>query len=116
MTGDDYRDLVVTTLANGQMRFGELKRAVGDISQRMLTLTLRNLERDGFVTRTVHPTVPPRVEYQLTDLGKTLIAPLETIAGWAIEHRREVADARVNFDHAKAAIPDTSQLIRIAAR
>jgi DNA-binding HxlR family transcriptional regulator len=114
--GDKWTVLVVTTLSHGQMRFGELKRAVGEISQRMLTLTLRNLERDGFVTRTVYPTVPPRVEYELTDLGKTLIDPLETIARWAIEHRLEVADARMNFDHAKAAVADTSQLIRIATR
>jgi DNA-binding HxlR family transcriptional regulator len=108
--------LIVITLSNGPMRFNEIKRAVGDISQRMLTLTLRNLERDGFATRTVYPTVPPRVEYQLTELGKTLIGPLRTIGGWAIEHRQEVADARANFDHAKAAVPDTSQLIRIATR
>jgi DNA-binding HxlR family transcriptional regulator len=114
--GDKWTVLVVTTLSAGPMRFTELKRAVGDISQRMLTLTLRNLERDGFVTRTVFASVPPRVDYQLTELGKTLIKPLEAIAGWAIEHRREVADARETFDHAKAAVPDTSQLIRIAAR
>jgi DNA-binding HxlR family transcriptional regulator len=114
--GDKWTVLVVTTLAGGPMRFSELKRAVGDISQRMLTLTLRHLERDGFVTRTAFPTVPPRVDYQLTELGKTLISPLEAIAGWAIEHRGEVADARASFDHAKSAIPDNSQLIRIAAR
>ena len=115
--GDKWTVLVVTTLSGGPLRFSELKRAVGDISQRMLTLTLRNLERDGFVTRTVHPTVPPRVEYQLTDLGKTLIAPLEQIAKWAISHQDEVADARANFDNAKASLPQNSQpLIRIAAR
>ena len=114
--GDKWTVLVVTTLSRGQMRFSELKREIGDISQRMLTLTLRSLERDGFVTRTVHPTVPPRVEYELTELGKTLIDPLEAIAAWAIEHRLQVADARKTFDHAKAAVPDTSQLIRIAAR
>jgi DNA-binding HxlR family transcriptional regulator len=114
--GDKWTVLVVTTLSDGQMRFGELKRAVGDISQRMLTLTLRNLERDGFVTRTVYPTVPPRVEYELTELGKTLIEPLEGIAKWAIEHRREVADARISFDNARTEIPDSRQLIRIAAR
>lgn len=114
--GDKWTVLVVTTLSRGQMRFNELKREIGDISQRMLTLTLRNLERDGFVTRTVYPTVPPRVEYALTNLGKTLIDPLERIARWAIEHRLEVADARTNFDLAKAAAPDTSQLIRIATR
>ena len=114
--GDKWTVLVVSRCPAGPMRFSELKRAVGDISQRMLTLTLRNLERDGFVTRTVYATVPPRVDYELTELGKTLISPLEAIAGWAIEHRREVADARDSFDHAKAALPDPSQLIRIAAR
>ena len=114
--GDKWTVLIVITLSNGPMRFNEIKRAVGDISQRMLTLTLRNLERDGFATRTVYPTVPPRVDYQLTELGKTLIAPLHAIGRWAIEHRQEVADARANFDHAKSSVPDTSQLIRIAAR
>src|SRR4051812_8066269 len=99
--GDKWTVLIVVTLSNGPMRFNELKRAVGDISQRMLTLTLRNLERDGFATRTVFATVPPRVDYQLTELGKTLIKPLESIAGWAIEHRHAVADARANFDLAK---------------
>src|SRR5262245_30235698 len=106
--GDKWTVLIVVTLSKGPMRFNEIKRAVGDISQRMLTLTLRGLERDGFATRTVYPTVPPRVDYALTELGKTLIEPLYAIAGWAIEHRHEVADARANFDHAKASIPDTS--------
>jgi DNA-binding HxlR family transcriptional regulator len=114
--GDKWTVLIVITLSKGPMRFSEIKRSVGDISQRMLTLTLRGLERDGFATRTVYPTVPPRVDYALTELGKTLIEPLHSIAGWAIEHRGEVADARANFDHARAAIPDTSRLIRIAAR
>jgi DNA-binding HxlR family transcriptional regulator len=114
--GNKWTVLIVTTLSKGPMRFTEIKRSVGDISQRMLTLTLRGLERDGFAVRTVYPTVPPRVEYQLTELGKTLIKPLESIAGWAIEHRIEVADARANFDKVKASFPDSSQLIRIAAR
>jgi DNA-binding HxlR family transcriptional regulator len=114
--GDKWTVLIVITLSKGPMRFNQIKRAVGDISQRMLTLTLRNLERDGFATRTVYPTAPPRVDYQLTELGKTLIAPLHTIGRWAIEHRQEVADARANFDHDKSTAPDTSQLIRIAAR
>jgi DNA-binding HxlR family transcriptional regulator len=114
--GNKWTVLIVTTLSRGPMRFSEIKRSVGDISQRMLTLTLRGLERDGFAIRTVYPTVPPRVEYQLTKLGKTLIKPLEAISSWAIEHRIEVADARANFDKVKASIPDSSQLIRIAAR
>lgn len=115
--GDKWTVLVVVTLSKGPMRFNEIRRAVGGISQRMLTLTLRGLQRDGFVTRTVFPTVPPRVDYALTGLGKTLISPLETIAGWAIAHREAVVDSRANFDSAKAGIADSSQpLIRIAAR
>jgi DNA-binding HxlR family transcriptional regulator len=114
--GDKWTVLVVVTLARGSLRFNEIRREVEGISQRMLTLTLRGLERDGLVTRTVFPTVPPRVDYALTELGKTLIQPITAVASWAIEHRYEVADSRVNFDSAKAAIPDTSRLIRIAAR
>jgi DNA-binding HxlR family transcriptional regulator len=115
--GDKWTVLIVVTLSKGPMRFNEIRRAVGGISQRMLTLTLRGLERDGFATRTVFPTVPPRVDYALTELGKTLIAPLEQIAKWAISHQDEVADARANFDNAKASLPENSQpLIRIAAR
>ena len=74
--GDKWTVLIVVTLSKGPMRFNEIRRAVGGISQRMLTLTLRGLERDGFATRTVFPTVPPRVDYALTELGKTLIEPL----------------------------------------
>jgi DNA-binding HxlR family transcriptional regulator len=115
--GDKWTVLIVVTLSKGPMRFNEIRRAVGGISQRMLTLTLRGLERDGFATRTVFPTVPPRVDYALTELGKTLIVPLEQIAKWAISHQDEVADARANFDNAKASLPENSQaLIRIAAR
>jgi len=115
--GDKWTVLIVVTLSKGPMRFNEIRRAVDGISQRMLTLTLRGLERDGFATRTVFPTVPPRVDYTLTELGKTLIVPLDQIARWAITHRDEVADARANFDNAKASLPQNSQpLIRIAAR
>ena len=115
--GDKWSVFVIMTLIGGPQRFNELKRTIGGISQRMLTLTLRGLERDGFATRTVFPTVPPRVDYALTELGKTLIAPLEQIAKWAISYQDEVADARANFDNAKASLPENSQpLIRIAAR
>ena len=115
--GDKWTVLIVMTLSKGPMRFNEIRRAVGGISQRMLTLTLRGLERDGFATRTVFPTVPPRVDYALTELGKTLIQPLTAIGTWAIAHRDEVADARANFDNAKASLPQNSQpLIRVAAR
>ena len=115
--GDKWTVLIVMTLAKGPMRFNEIRRAVDGISQRMLTLTLRGLERDGFATRTVFPTVPPRVDYALTELGKTLIAPLTAIGTWAIAHREAVADARANFDNAKASTPAITQpLIRIATR
>lgn len=114
--GDKWTVLIVVTLSKGPMRFNEIRRAIGGISQRMLTLTLRGLERDGLATRTVFPTVPPRVDYALTELGKTLISPITAVASWAIEHRSEVADARTNFDNAKASVPGGSQLIRISAR
>ena len=97
--GDKWTVLIVVTLSKGPMRFNEIRRAVDGISQRMLTLTLRGLERDGFATRTVFPTVPPRVDYALTELGKTLITPLEQIARWAIAHQDEVADAGQHRSH-----------------
>jgi DNA-binding HxlR family transcriptional regulator len=85
-------------------RFSEIKRAVGGISQRMLTLTLRGLERDGLVTRTVFPTVPPRVDYALTDLGRSLRPPVAALGQWAIRHQDEIEAARSRFDE-KAAPP-----------
>ena len=83
----------------------ELRNAIGGISQRMLTLTLRNLERDGLVTRTVFPEIPPRVEYELTELGRTLTGPLEALWDWAEAHQSEVSVARRRYDldHAEAA-------------
>ena len=71
---------------------------VGGISQRMLTLTLRGLERDGLVTRTVFPTIPPRVDYELTDLGRGLSKPVEALGKWAFDHRVEIESARAKFD------------------
>lgn len=96
--GDKWTVFVVRLLAGGPMRFNELKRAVDGISQRMLTLTLRGLERDGLVTRTVFPTVPPRVDYALTDLGQTLIKMLEGLGQWAIENRPTIVAAREAYD------------------
>jgi DNA-binding HxlR family transcriptional regulator len=96
--GDKWTVLVVKILGRGPMRFNELKRTIDGISQRMLTLTLRALERDGLVTRTVYPSVPPRVEYELTALGRSLIAPVSALAGWAIEHRSAIHGARTRFD------------------
>jgi DNA-binding HxlR family transcriptional regulator len=102
--GDKWTVLVVGTLCgNGPTRFNELRRSVDGISQRMLTLTLRGLERDGLVTRTVYPTIPPRVEYQLTPLGQTLKEPLGTLADWARSNRDVVREARAAFDAKEAA-------------
>src|ERR671929_2069970 len=77
--GDKWTILVVSELGNGPKRFNEIRRALGSISQRMLTLTLRGLERDGLVTRTVFPTIPPRVDYELTDLGRGLAQPVKAL-------------------------------------
>ena len=96
--GDKWTVLVVSTLGKGPMRFNELKRTIGGISQRMLTLTLRALERDGLVTRAVFPTVPPRVEYELTALGRSLLSPVSALASWAIDHRGAIDGARKKFD------------------
>src|ERR1017187_4733662 len=92
--GDKWSVLVVSRLGSGSMRFNELRRSIGGISQRMLTLTLRGLERDGLVTRTVFPTVPPRVDYELTDLGRGLWQPVEALGKWARDHQTEIEDAR----------------------
>jgi DNA-binding HxlR family transcriptional regulator len=101
--GDKWTVLVVSTLGNGPMRFNELRRALGSISQRMLTLTLRALERDGLVTRTVFPIVPPRVDYGLTRLGRSLREPVNALALWARKNRAGIQDARRRFDAASPA-------------
>jgi DNA-binding HxlR family transcriptional regulator len=97
--GDKWVVLVVRLLGRkGPRRFNELRREIGSISQRMLTLTLRALERDGLVTRTVYPTIPPRVEYDLTALGRSLMGPIEALGNWAFAHREEMDAARARFD------------------
>jgi DNA-binding HxlR family transcriptional regulator len=96
--GDKWTVLVVSTLGDGPKRFNEMRRALGSISQRMLTLTLRALERDGLVTRTVFPTIPPRVEYDLTKLGHSLLEPVSSLALWARQNRSGIAAARQRFD------------------
>jgi DNA-binding HxlR family transcriptional regulator len=98
--GDKWTILVVSELGNGPRRFNEIRRALGSISQRMLTLTLRGLERDGLVTRTVFPTIPPRVDYELTALGRSLLEPVSGIGLWARQNRAAIQDARVRFDTA----------------
>jgi DNA-binding HxlR family transcriptional regulator len=96
--GDKWSVLVIMLLIDGPRRFNELKRMVGGISQRMLTLTLRGLERDGLVTRTVFPTIPPRVDYELTDLGRGLAQPVKALGQWAFEHQPQIQGARDKFD------------------
>src|ERR1700680_2713074 len=98
--GDKWTVLVVSVLGEGPKRFNELRRALGSISQRMLTLTLRGLERDGLATRTVFPTVPPRVDYELTKLGRLLLEPVSTLGLWALKNRVGIQDARRRFDAA----------------
>jgi DNA-binding HxlR family transcriptional regulator len=96
--GDKWSVLIVRLLGDGPRRFNEIKRLVDGISQRMLTLTLRGLERDGLVTRTVTPSIPPRVDYELTELGRSLWEPVQALGLWAFEHRVEIAASQASFD------------------
>ena len=96
--GDKWSVLVVARLGEGPVRFNELRRSIGGISQRMLTLTLRGLERDGLITRTVFPTIPPRVDYALTPLGRDLLNPVSALGAWAIRNQAKIARAREQFD------------------
>ena len=96
--GDKWSVLVVSRLGEKPLRFNELRRSIGGISQRMLTLTLRGLERDGLVTRTVLPTIPPRVDYALTPLGRDLLGPVSALGAWAIRNQPKIARAREHFD------------------
>src|SRR6266567_3442699 len=99
--GDKWTVLVVGVLGEGPKRFNELRRALGSISQRMLTLTLRGLERDGLVTRTVFPTIPPRVDYELTKLGHSMLEPVSGLGLWARHNRAAIDAARRRFDAAQ---------------
>ena len=96
--GDKWTVLVVQTLSSGSKRFNELRREIPSVSQRMLTLTLRNLERDGLVKRTVTPTIPPRVDYELTSLGNSLQKPICGLADWALENVETIHKAQARFD------------------
>jgi DNA-binding HxlR family transcriptional regulator len=96
--GDKWSVLIIVVLGDGPKRFNEIKRMVGGISQRMLTLTLRGLERDGLVTRTVFPTIPPRVDYKLTGLGRSLWQAVEPLGAWARGHVKHITKARAEFD------------------
>jgi len=103
--GDKWSVLVVSLLGGGPLRFNALRRKIDGISQKMLTATLRSLERDGFVTRTVFSTTPPQVEYELTELGRDLLAPVGALADWARKNQARVDEARREFDaqHAEPA-------------
>ena len=96
--GDKWSVLIVMLLGGGPKRFNEIKRMVGGISQRMLSLTMRGLERDGLVTRTVTPSVPIRVDYELTALGRSLWIPVEALGAWAQSHKDEIAAAQKRYD------------------
>jgi DNA-binding HxlR family transcriptional regulator len=95
--GDKWTVLVVGVLEQGPLRYNELRRAVVGISQRMLTLTLKALERDGIVERTVYPTIPPRVDYELTELGRNLMEPLRALSDWATKYRSAMLAARQRY-------------------
>ncbi len=105
--GDKWSVLVVSRLGEWPLRFNELRRQIGGISQRMLTLTLRGLERDGLITRTVFPTVPPRVDYALTALGRDLLNPVSALGAWAIRNQAKIARARERFDGTTATTAKT---------
>lgn len=96
--GDKWSLLVIRQLGDRPLRFSEIKRSLGSISQKMLTATLRGLERDGFVSRTVFPTVPPRVDYELTPLGRDLLDPVRGLADWALKNAERIERARKRYD------------------
>jgi len=96
--GDKWSMLMVRTLGHGPVRFNELRRQIGDISQKVLSSTLKALERDGLVSRTVVPSVPPQVSYELTDLGRELLVPVVAIIGWTIDNTDRIVAARQEYD------------------
>jgi DNA-binding HxlR family transcriptional regulator len=100
--GDKWSVYVITLLGGGTRRFSELKREIGFITQRMLTVTLRGLERDGLVTRTVHATAPVRVDYQLTPLGESLLQTLKALLAWSVTNVDQISEARQRYDRSKA--------------
>ena len=104
LVGDKWSVQIVAMLGGGAMRFSELRRSIDGISQRMLTLTLRGLERDGLITRLVTPTVPPRVDYELTRLGRTLLEPVSGLVQWGERNREKLQAARNEFDARQATL------------
>ena len=99
--GDKWTVMVVGALTDGPMRFNALLRLIGGVSHRMLTLTLRGLEKDGLVTRTMYPTIPPRVDYELTKLGRSLIEPLSKLSDWTQQNMATIERARAKFERTK---------------
>lgn len=106
LTGTKWSVQIVMLLSSGTHRFSEIRRAVSGISQKMLTVTLRALERDGYVARTFHPTIPPRVDYHLTPLGSDLAVPLRALGAWALLNHDRVLIARADFDARNPPTPD----------
>ncbi|MET0871604.1 MAG: helix-turn-helix domain-containing protein [Paeniglutamicibacter terrestris] len=96
--GDKWTPLVFLALEAGPRRFSALRQDIGGVTPKVLTQTLRSLERDGLLTRTIYPEVPPRVEYELTELGATLLGPLEIVRDWAQGHAEKIIRARLNYD------------------
>ena len=101
LVGDKWSVLIISILSENSIRFNELRRRIDGISQRMLTLTLRELERNGLVTRTVTPTTPPSVEYDLTDLGRTLLEPIQTLITWTLNNYPSISKSQQKFDKQK---------------
>lgn len=95
--GDQWSLLVLEALEGGHRRFNELMRLIGDISKQMLSKTLKRLEKDGYVLRTLYPEVPPRVEYELTGLGRSFLIPMKTLVGWADQNHRAIVEARARY-------------------
>jgi DNA-binding HxlR family transcriptional regulator len=114
--GDKWSVLIVAHLRNGPRRFSELRRSIDGISQRMLTLTLKGLERDGLVTRSVEPSIPPRVDYELTKLGRTILKPILGLALWAEGHRDMIREARHQYDARELAIKNSTGKNRLARK
>jgi DNA-binding HxlR family transcriptional regulator len=104
LVGDKWTLLVITLLGHRTMRFNEIRHEIEEISQRMLTLTLRQLERDGIINRKIYPTVPPKVEYWLTPLGQTLLETMQSLVDWTIAHREEIISARDDYDARNEAV------------
>ncbi|XKM39848.1 winged helix-turn-helix transcriptional regulator [Rhizobium ruizarguesonis] len=96
---DKWSLYIFVALKDGPVRFNALRRQINGISQRMLTITLRQLERDGLISRTLFPTIPPRVDYELTEVGRSLLAPVMALVTWADSNRHVIEEARRQYDH-----------------